>query len=123
MNGAQQSVGIFAGPLGLQLLEQIPASTPRLLLEPALQLPGHLDQWIGTTTLALLAGFAGGCRSSIAAPPRRSQAREECLQWRRNRLLACQRWAWRISEGTQPLLRSPDVAQQTDRIKPGKDLA
>jgi hypothetical protein len=38
-------------------------------------------------------------------------------------LLACQRWAWRISEGTQPLLRSPDVAQQTDRIKPGKDLA
>ncbi len=117
---SQQAVGVITGLFRLQLLEKFLAGAPRLRIEPALQLFGRIDQWIGATAPALLFGLAGCCWPGVAIVPCRPQAGKERRQRRHRCLLADRQRDCAIGQVHQLLLRCPDIAQQPDGVEPAK---
>ena len=75
LHGPQKAVGIAIGMLALQLVEELPARPPRLLVEPDVQLLAHRRERVGAPTPALRLGLRLRGRPHLARLPGRPQPR------------------------------------------------
>ena len=113
----QKAVGIAAGMLALQLLEQLPARPPRLLIEPGVQLlasPPRAGQGAG----ARVSAWASAARSAAPRPSARPSAARTGTPRATGGSVDS---AGRVGDVDQPLLGRPHVAQQADRVQRRED--
>src|SRR5450830_1010144 len=111
---SQLPVPVGAGLLHLQPLKQLARRTPRLGLEPAVQLLRHCCKRVRTPSQPFGLLFRSCRRPHLALLPRGPQTGEELLKrW----LLDRGHHLRRIGDLDKPLLHCPNVTEQAHRIE------